>query len=92
MLTIRESQLQQMASATPGQPVVKPCTRSWIEIRLVDDDNRPVPGQKYRVKLPDATTVTGVLDGEGKARINGITPGQSVVCFPDIDAKEWQQV
>lgn len=50
------------------------------------------PASSIASSIPDATTVVGILDGNGAARINGITPCQSVVCFPDIDASEWQPV
>jgi hypothetical protein len=90
MLSIRAAQLQQMASASPGTSVIAPCVTTWIEIRLVDQDNVPIPGQKYRVTLPDATIVRGVLDTNGRAYFGSIVPGPCQVCFPDIDAREWK--
>ncbi len=89
MLTIRAEQMQQLASASPGNQTVVPCITTWIEIRLVDQDSKPVGGQKYRVTLPDGRKVYGMLDKYGAARINGFAPGQCTVCFPDLDAREW---
>src|SRR5437899_968151 len=49
--------------------------KSWIEIKLVDKNNKPVPGEAYRVTLPDGETVAeGTLDEKGFARVNGIEP------------------
>ena len=92
MLTIRDAQMQTMADTSPGRPMVAPCNPTWIEVRLVDADKRPVPGQRYRIRLPDSSLAEGVLDDEGKARFEGILQGQCSVCFPEIDSKEWKQV
>ena len=69
-----------------------PCTKTWVEIVLVDQDNAPVPGAKYRIKLPDSSTREGSLDANGKARVDGILAGTCQVSFPDIHAPEWQGV
>lgn len=56
----------------------------WIEIRLVDEDDRPIGGQDYRVVTPDGNPHTGKLDGGGKARIEGIPQGTCWVSFPSL--------
>jgi hypothetical protein len=91
MLTIREAQMQSMASSSPGRQMIKPCQTTWIEIRLMDTENRPIAGDKYRIRLPDSSIVEGTLDEDGKARLEGIVPGQCEVCFPNIDGKEWRR-
>ncbi len=64
--------------------------KSWIEIELVDEDNKPVPGEKYRVTLPDGTTVAeGTLGADGRARVEHIDPGSCKVTFPDLDKEAW---
>jgi hypothetical protein len=90
MLIIRDSQMNSMENAAPGRPVVLPCKATWIEIRLLDSDNQPVPGEKYRVRLPDSSIREGVLDQEGKVRFEGIAPGECQLCFPKIDGNEWR--
>jgi uncharacterized protein (DUF2345 family) len=74
---------------TPGEdpPVVKP---SSISIELVDDDGKPVKNERFEVKLPDGTTITGFLDDNGKAMVDSPTEGQCDVSFPDLDKDEWK--
>ncbi len=65
--------------------------KSWIEIELVNDDGKPVPGEKYRVTLPDGTTIDeGTLDEKGRARVEGIDPGTCKVTFPNLDKDAWK--
>ena len=92
MLTIRNAQLQQMANASPNTPMIEPCAdkAAWIEFRLVDEDNNPVPNEPYRVRLPDQSIMTGMLDSEGRVRFEGIIPGKASICFTSLDEKEWR--
>jgi uncharacterized protein (DUF2345 family) len=63
---------------------------AWIEISLVDDDDQPVPGARYRVTLPDGSVDEGTLDAEGFARVEGFEPGQCKVSFPEMDERDWK--
>ena len=65
---------------------------SWIEIKLVDEENRPVPGEKYRITLSDDTVIEGTLDGDGFARHDGIPKGNCRVTFPDLDKEAWERI
>jgi hypothetical protein len=86
---------QTMSPAPAGSPCqscgdppdtgISPEKKAWIAIRLVDQDNRPVPGEAYRVKLPDGSLVEDDLDEHGSARIMGIDPGTCQVSFPNLD-------
>lgn len=62
---------------------------AWIEVELLDDDGKPVVGERYRITLPDNSVAEGSLDGEGKARVQGFQPGSCKVTFPDLDKDAW---
>jgi type VI secretion system secreted protein VgrG len=65
--------------------------KHWIEIELVDKKNNPIPGEEYRITLPDGTTLaTGTLDHRGRARVESIDPGTCKVTFPKLDKKSWK--
>jgi hypothetical protein len=64
--------------------------KTWIAIRLLDEDGNPVPDVAYSVTLPDGSVMTGSLDNQGLARFDDIDPGQCQVSFPEIHAKEWK--
>jgi len=64
--------------------------KTWIEIELVDEENQPVAGKKYRITLADGKTIAqGMTDSSGLARIAGIDPGTCEVTFPDLDQDAW---
>lgn len=66
--------------------------KDWIEIVLKDELGNPVPGQKYRVTLPDGKTIAeGTLDEEGKAKVTNIDPGNCKVTFPKLDKDVWKE-
>jgi type VI secretion system secreted protein VgrG len=64
--------------------------KHWIEIELLDEDDNPVPGEPYRITLPDGTTLAdGTLDDKGWARVDHIDPGTCQVTFPRLDKDAW---
>ena len=66
--------------------------KSWIEIELVDEEDNPVPGERYKVTLPDGKTVAeGTLDEMGYAKISGIDPGTCKITFPKLDKDAWER-
>ena len=92
MLTIRDSQMGAMGDASPNKPVVQPCATDphFIEFQLLDQDNKPVPGEPFQVRLPDQSIVTGTLDNDGKVRFDPIIAGQASIIFTGMDKKEWR--
>jgi len=76
----------------PQSAEEKKSKKSWIEIKLVDEKNNPVPGEPYSVTLPDGETVAeGTLDEKGFARIEGIEPGTCQITFPQRDTEAWKK-
>jgi type VI secretion system secreted protein VgrG len=65
--------------------------KSFIEIELVDEDGKPVPGERYRVETPDGKVAEGTLDEKGFARINRVKPGNCKVTFPKLDKDAWEK-
>ncbi len=66
--------------------------KSWIEIEMVDEEDEPVPGEKYKITLPDDSVAEGTLDGKGFARIEGIEPGTCKITFPELDKDAWEKI
>jgi hypothetical protein len=61
-----------------------------VMIELIDAEGNPVPGEPFRIKLPDGSIITDTLDDEGKAHITGIEqPSTCQVCFYKRDAAIW---
>ncbi len=62
---------------------------TWVALRLVDGDKRAVAGERYRVVLPDGSTVEGATNSAGEAWFEEIHPGDCRISFPNLDAREW---
>jgi type VI secretion system secreted protein VgrG len=94
----RQSPSEQAASNAPSHSGSSSSSseeeqkKHWIEIELVDKEGKPVPGEKYRVTLPDGSTLAeGTLDEKGFARVDNIDPGNCKVTFPNLDKDSWKQ-
>jgi type VI secretion system secreted protein VgrG len=78
-------------SHKPKSPTNKD-KKSWVEIELTDEDNKPVPGVRYRITLPDGNTLAeGTLDEKGFAKVSNIDPGNCKVTFPELDKSSWKK-
>ncbi len=74
----------------PPPPKPQEENLTWVGVELVDDSGKPVPNAAYRAKLPDGSITEGTTDDEGKAKIEGVTPGSVQIQFPDIHGDEWK--
>jgi hypothetical protein len=95
---VRFPDLDNDAVAAPGEPA-KPKARqlppkkprkTWVEIELLGMDGSAIPGELYRITLPDGTAVEGRLNERGRARVSGIDPGACTVTFPELDLEAWE--
>ena len=64
--------------------------KHWIAIKLEDEEGKPIPGERYRITLPDGQTLAeGSLDEKGEAKVENIDAGNCKVTFPDLDKDAW---
>jgi type VI secretion system secreted protein VgrG len=102
MAEIKAEQKEKKAGkygSTPVKPYKPPQTeeekekkKSWIEIVLRDEQGEPMPGEPYRVVLPNGEEVaSGTLDEKGYARVDGFEPGQCQVLFPNMENDQWNK-
>jgi type VI secretion system secreted protein VgrG len=78
------------AADKKGKDSSKEEKTAWIEVELVDEDGQPVPGERFRITLPDDSVAEGTLDDKGKARVEGFKPGNCKVTFPGLDKDAWE--
>jgi phage baseplate assembly protein gpV len=76
-------------SGPPADAASVASDTSFIELELVDTDGKPVAFASYVVTASDATSFSGVLDAEGRARIDGIVKGNCTVTFPEFHGDDW---
>lgn len=58
--------------------------KDWIEIELLDKDDKGIANEEYILYLPDGTVRKGKLDGNGYKKEGNISPGICKVVFPSI--------
>ena len=83
----RDARTGSSSSGSGGTPR-KP--KTWVAVRLVDQDGEPVPYEAYKLVLPDGTVQEGNLDDTGEVYVSGIDPGECQISFPNLDQKEWK--
>lgn len=97
-MLLREDRLPPLFAVdgdAPDEPAAPISTRqartevTWIEICLIGEDRKPIPGERYKIELPDGSTREGRLDDKGLARVDGIDPGSCTVTFPALDEEAW---
>ena len=53
----------------------------WLDLSLQHPDLTPAPGADYKVLFADGTLRSGKLDGQGKARLEGVPLGPAQAYF-----------
>ncbi|HZU99209.1 MAG TPA: hypothetical protein VFF73_21055, partial [Planctomycetota bacterium] len=59
-----------------------------LDLKLTDDQGRPLANEKYKVTLPDGKVVEGKLDMAGRLRLVSKVKGDAQVTFPDLDVNK----
>lgn len=86
----RNASVPGTAAKVPSEPPPKKKDKTWIEVVLLDSDDKPVANAAYQITLPSGEKRTGRLDDKGFVRIDGIEEGGTCdVEFPEIDGREW---
>ncbi|MCX6626539.1 MAG: peptidoglycan-binding domain-containing protein [Candidatus Solibacter sp.] len=63
----------------------------WIEIVLIGEDDAPVGWEEYLITAPGLDPVSGLLNEEGFARVEGLPSGADAkVSFPRLDKEAWE--
>ena len=86
----RNASVPGTATRMPTIPPPKIKDKTWIEVVLLDSDDKPVANAAYQITLPSGEKRTGRLDDKGFVRIDGIEEGGTCdVEFPEVDGREW---
>jgi hypothetical protein len=64
---------------------------TWIEVLVVDDDDRPVAGVEYEIELSDGRVRRGKTSEHGILRYDGMPPGSCKVKLLSVEAKGWDR-
>jgi phage baseplate assembly protein gpV len=75
-------------SSIVDPPAIAP-EKSFIELELVDTAGVAVAFASYVVTDSGRASFSGVLDADGRARVEGIAVGACTVSFPEFHADDW---
>ncbi|MFZ6179859.1 hypothetical protein [Nannocystis pusilla] len=69
-----------------AEPEIRMKPLTWVALNVVDDEEpaRPLPRLRFQMRLPDGSTRTGALDGQGYVLVEDIDPGRCWVELKDI--------
>jgi hypothetical protein len=66
-LAPRRYELLGLLAAVAGASLLK--RKRWLAVRLVDEEKKPIPREKFKVRMPDGTDHEGQLDEYGFALV-----------------------
>ena len=91
VVTLEPLEAEPEEPAGPSEQQVDTGTH-WIGIELVDEADRPVRGERFRLVLPNNKEHYGALDKKGHVRIEGIKEGGWCrFTFTNLDAAAWER-
>lgn len=59
--------------------------KTWIAVQLVDENNKPVPLAKFRIRFPDGKEEEHQLDDKGYKYFGNLDPGECEIGFPELE-------
>ncbi len=77
----------------PGHdfPPDTPPVTTFIDIKLIDKEGKPVPNEPFRVKDSAGQSHNGSLDENGFAHVDPVAPGDCEIRFPRRDLTVWRR-
>ncbi len=76
------------AAAKDERPTTEP--QNWVALEMKDDEGHPLAGERFLVTASDGRRIEGALDAAGKARVEGVSPGQCQITFPGRHGLSWR--
>ena len=74
---------ESFASKPPTDPVLPCQKKTWVEVRLIDTDGKPIANEPFRIEMPDGSVHQGTTDAEGLGGVELIAPGEGVLSLPN---------
>ena len=62
---------------------------SWIEVYVLGEDDTPITGEPYEIKLSDGRRTSGTTDANGRIRYDRIPDGTCELSLTNLDASAW---
>lgn len=69
-----------------------PLEKEWVEVVVLDEDDRPVPLVDYEIRLSDGRVRTGRTDINGLIYYDGLPGGTCELVLLDRDESTWDLV
>ena len=75
--------------AEPLQAATREDETHWIHVIIVDQDDQPLAGVRYRIELTDGQVREGRTNAEGGVYVDEIPPGTCKIALLEHDEAEW---
>lgn len=77
------------AAEAEAEPLLREDLTHWIHVVVVDEDDRPLAGVRYRLELPDGRVREGRTDVDGGMYVDDIPAGECKVSLLKYDERLW---